>query len=142
MKNMKNFIFIVLVITWCNPAVLTGQQYCKSIVNSAWAALKTDSLSKSLKILQSADSCDYKNELLQERLQLQKSSNSAMKRCKVLRRRRMPFVGPGTAWHSSSKKKQPPLWKKASMPRPGCTTSRRCVWLLLPELFCRFRPAV
>ena len=72
MKNMKNFIFIVLVITWCNPAVLTGQQYCKSIVNSAWAALKTDSLSKSLKILQSADSCDYKNELLQERLQLQK----------------------------------------------------------------------
>ena len=68
---MKQFIFILLVLTWFCPAVLNGQEYCRSILSSAKAALDANKLQDALKKLQDTETCDYQNVLLKERQRLQ-----------------------------------------------------------------------
>lgn len=67
---MKNIALISLVLTCC-PLALTGQTYCRSILNSAQEALNSDRLELAIEILQDADKCDYQNKLFKERQYLQ-----------------------------------------------------------------------
>lgn len=70
---MKQYIFLLIVLTGACPAVLTGQEYCRSILDSARAVMNKNLLQDALKILQDAESCDYRNHLLKDRQKLQDS---------------------------------------------------------------------